>query len=134
MGINDFMIANPKVSVILIASVLTFFSTLVTKWLTNQEHLKQLKAKQKELQKELKECRKNGDTCRVEEINLEVVKISMTMMTSSFRPMFVTFIPFIVVIYWIRGIYDPLEISWFWWYLGGALVSSMIFRKLLKIA
>ena len=135
MGITELMQQNPRVSIILIGVVLTFFSTIVTKWLTNQEHLKQLKARQKEAQKEMKECRKSGDTCKMEELNSEVLKITMTMMKSSFRPMFVTMIPFLIVIYWIREVYAPVEgFSWFWWYLGGALISSIVFRRVLKVA
>jgi uncharacterized membrane protein (DUF106 family) len=66
-------------------------------------------------------------------IQSEMLQITGTMMKSSFKPMLVTFIPFLLLFYWIKGIYTPILASWFWYYLGASLVSSLIFRKLLKI-
>jgi uncharacterized membrane protein (DUF106 family) len=113
----------------------TFISTLITKWLTNQEHLRSMKARQKELQKELRECQKKGDECKMKELNMEMVKIAGTMMKSSFKPMLITIVPFLILFAWLRNIYTPvMGFNWFWWYLGTALISSMIFRKVLKMA
>jgi len=132
MVIVDFINANPRISLIIISIVITFVSSLITKWLTNQEHMKSLKERQKELQKELKGCK---DDCRMKELQSEMLKITGTLMKSSFKPMLITFIPFLILIYWLKGIYSPILGNW-WiaWYIGASLVSSLILRKLLKMA
>jgi uncharacterized membrane protein (DUF106 family) len=56
------------------------------------------------------------------------------MMKSSFKPMFVTMIPFFILFYWIRNTYSPILPSWFWYYLGAGIISSILFRKWLKMA
>lgn len=134
MTITEIIQAYPIPSIIVIAIGITLVSSLITKWLTNQEHLKSLKERQKELQKELKTCK---DDCTIKEMQMEMMKITGTMMKSSFKPMLITIVPFLILFSWIRGIYGgdaPLLASWFWWYLGGSLASSLVFRKLLKMA
>ena len=128
------METNPRLSIVILALAVTMISTLVTKWLTNQEHLHSLKKRQKEIQAELKNCK---DDCEIKEMQMEMMKITGTMMKSSFKPLLVTFIPFIILFYWIRGFYggeEPLLASWFWYYLGAGIVSSMIYRKIFKLA
>jgi uncharacterized membrane protein (DUF106 family) len=134
MVVIEFINANPLLSIILISLVATFLATLAHKWLTNQEHLKSMKARQKELQKELKACQKTGDDCKMKELNAEMMKIAGTMMKSSFRPMIVTMVPFFILIYWIRSIYSPILNYWIWWYIGASVASSIIIRKVLKVA
>ena len=124
--------AQPVLSIIILSVIVTFISTILTKWLTNQEHLKSLKERQKEIQKELKTCK---DECLIKELQAEMMSIAGTMMKSSFKPMLITFIPFLILIYWIRDVYGPLMgFSWFWWYLGTSIISSIILRKVLKMA
>ncbi|MAH49470.1 hypothetical protein CMI37_26845 [Candidatus Pacearchaeota archaeon] len=129
----EFITNYPVPSLIVIAIGITFISTLVTKWVTNQEHLKSLKKRQKELQKELKDCK---DDCKIKEIQMEVMKITGTMMKSSFKPMFITIIPFLILFAWLKSVYTPLMGFWGWfgWYLGSSIIASLIFRKVLKMA
>ena len=53
----------------------------------------------------------------------------------SMKPMFITIIPIIFFFSIIKGWYAETEIakSWIWWYIAGSIVSSIIFRKLLKL-
>jgi len=123
---------NPKISIGIFSVVVTFISTLTQKWLTNQEHLKTLKNRQKEIQKELKGC-KDGDVMK--ELNAELLKLTGIMFKSSMKPMFVTIIPFLILFYWLKGIYVPLMgTSWIWYYIGYSVVASMILRKIMKVA
>ena len=111
--------------------IVTFISTLAHKWLTNQEHMKNLKKRQKEIQKELKECK---DECVMKELNAEMLKMTGVMMKASFKPMFVTIIPFLLLFAWLRGIYVPIMgNSWIWYYLGFSIVASMILRKVMDV-
>jgi uncharacterized membrane protein (DUF106 family) len=139
MAIIELMATYPRTSLVIIGAIVTFISTILMKYLTNQDHLKSIKARQKELQKELKECRKSGDTCRMEEINKEILELTMKMMKASFsiKQILVTFIPFLILFHWIREFYGgepPILSSWFWWYLGSALIVSTFYRKILKMA
>ena len=132
MTLTEMMIANPRVSILVVSIVVTFVSTLAHKWLTNQEHMRSLKARQKEIQKELRGCK---DTCVMKELNAEMMKITGVMMKSSFKPMFVTIVPFLILFAWLRGIYVPvMGNSWIWYYIGYSLVASIVLRKVLKVA
>ena len=132
-GLATFMGMNPKPSIIVVAVVVTLISTLLTKWLTNQDHLRALKKRQKEIQGELKKC--NGDECKMKALNAEIMQITGAMMKSSFKPLYITFIPFAILFFWLKGIFIPIMgTSWFWWYLGSSLVTSMALRKILNMA
>ena len=124
--------AYPATSLIFISAVLTLVSTLVTKWLTNQEHLKSLKERQKVIQKDLKTC-KPGEK-KFEELQSELMQISMVMMKSSFKPLFVTLIPFLILFSWIRTNYTTILPHWVWYYIISSLVFGMIYRKVFKMA
>jgi len=122
----------PLYSIIVLSLIVTLISTLVTMWLTNQEHLRNLKERQKQIQKDLKKC-KPGDKL-FEELQSEMLQITMTMMKSSFKPLLITFIPFILLLNWIRTIYTPILPGWIWYYIGASLVSSLAYRKIFKMA
>jgi len=94
--------------------------------------MKSLKKRQKEIQKELKGCK---DECLMKELNSEMLKLTGVMMKSSFKPMFVTIIPFLLLFWWLRGIYTPIMGgSWIWYYLGFSIVSSIILRKVMDVS
>ena len=134
MIITEMMTANPKISIAIFSVLVTLVSTLVQKWLTNQEHLKSLKKRQKEIQKELKNCK---DGCVMKELNAEMMKLTGVMFKSSMKPMLVTIVPFLFLFSWLRGIYGADAVlggSWIWYYLGYSVVASMILRKVLKVA
>jgi uncharacterized membrane protein (DUF106 family) len=124
--------ANPLFSLLIFSALITLISTLVTKWLTNQEHLKSLKERQKQIQKDMKN-HKPGEKM-FEELQNEMLQISMTMMKSSFKPMLVTIIPFLILFHWLKKTYDPLLDSWIWWYIGSSIGYSLIYRKIFKMA
>lgn len=132
MSLIEMITSNPQVSIATISIIVTLFSSLAQKWLTNQEHLKTLKSRQKEIQKELKKC-KDGDAMK--ELNAELLKLTGVMFKSSMKPMFVTLLPLLLLFNWLRGVYTPLiGNSWIWYYIGYSVVASIIFRKIFKIA
>ena len=123
----------PYISLAVISFLVTIFSTLAQKWLTNQEHMKGLKIRQKEIQKELKGCKEEH---LLKELNLEMMNLTGIMMKASMKPMFVTIVPFLFLFNWLKVTYggeDPLIASWIWYYLGFSIVSSMSLRKVLKV-
>ena len=133
MALTELLQSNAIVSIIIISIIVTFISSLLTKWLTNQEHLKGLKERQKLLQAEMKKHKDNPQ--KMQEIQTEILKITGTMMKSSFKPMLVTFIPFLILAYWINSVYlDVIGKWWILYYLIASLIASVVFRKLLKMA
>ncbi len=132
MTLSEVMLSNPKLSILIVSVIVTFISTIAQKFLTNQEHLRKLKARQKEIQKELKG---NKDMNVMKELNAEMLKLSGLMFKSSFKPIFVTLIPFLILFAWLNGVFRPtMGGSWIWWYLGFSVASSIVMRKVLKVA
>ncbi len=130
--IKEVLINYPKESVVAIAFLITFIMTLVTKKFTDQNRLKELKEIQKACNIKIKENR--NDPKKIAEINKQVMECSMEMLKHSMKPTLITFIPLILLFWWIRGTFSAILAGWFWWYLGTAIVSSIILRKLLKVA
>ena len=131
-AITNFLSVSPKLSIAIFSVLVTFVSSLAQKFLTDQEHLKAHKKRQKEIQAEIK---KTKDPTVMQELNAEMMKITGIMFKSSMKPMFVTLIPFLLLFSWLRGIYVPLlGNGWIWYYLGYSVASSIIIRKLLKMA
>jgi len=132
MALSEVIVANPRVSILVVSVIVTFVATLAHKWLTNQEHMKGLKARQKEIQKELRGCK---DGCKMKELNGEMMKLTGVMFKSSMRPMFVTIIPFLILFAYLRSVFTPvMGSSWIWYYLGFSIVASIIIRKVMKVA
>jgi len=131
MALTELIKANPISSLVVISVVVTLISTLAQKWLTNQEHLKNLKKRQKEIQKELKGCKDGGI---MKELNAEMMKLTALMFKSSLKPTLVTIVPFLILFAWLRSIYSVvMGSSWIWYYLGFSIVASMILRKVLDV-
>ena len=131
MGLENLVQLYPLYSLAGISIMVTLVSTLAHKWLTNQEHMKNLKDRQKEIQKELKGCK---DPDLLKELNSELLQLTGVMFKSSMKPMFVTIVPFLLLFNWLRGVYAPILSSWIWYYLGFSIVSSMFIRKVLKVS
>jgi|WetSurMetagenome_2_1015567.scaffolds.fasta_scaffold164579_2 uncharacterized membrane protein (DUF106 family) len=126
--------AYPKTSVIFVALAVTFLSMLITKYLTNQEKMRELKARQTACQKLMKDVK--GDPAKMQKIQSDMMACSAEMMKMSFKPMLITFIPFLIIFAFLRGAFATSTIasSWFWYYLVVGIASSFLFRKLLKVA
>jgi len=129
----DLIQANPKISVILIAVVISFFISLINFFVLDKEKIRESRKNQKELQKKMKEHRE--DPVKMMELNKEMMVHVVENFKHSLKPMLITIIPILIVFGWIKGVYSETTIagSWFWWYLIAAIVSSLIFRKLFKL-
>ena len=131
--IKELMIANPKLSVVILAFLVTLVMTLVTKKFTDQIRMKELKKIQKACQIKVKDSK--GNLEEQQKIQKEMMECSMELMKHSFKPLLITFIPLILFFWWIRGIYMGTEIAgaWIWYYIGVSIVSSIILRKVLDV-
>ena len=131
--LKELMIANPKVSVIVLSFVVTLIMTFVTKKFTNQSRMKELKDIQKACQLKLKDNRGNPE--KLTEVNKEMMQCSMELMKHSFKPLLITFLPLIIFFWWIRGIYAATTLggSWIWYYIISGVIWSIVLRKVLKV-
>ena len=125
--IKEIMIQNPKVSIVLVSVLVTFFMTLVTKFFTDQKRMKELKEIQKQCQIKIKDAK--GDLKTQTQIQSEMMSCSLEMMKYSMKPMLITFIPLLILIGFLRGVYSGVFSSWIWWYIISGMVSSIVLRK-----
>ncbi len=131
MPIKELMIANPKTSIIAISALVTLVMTLVTKKVTDQERMRELKKISKACQIKLKDNKGNPES--IQKINKEMMDCSMELMKHSFKPMIYTFIPIIILFWWIKDVYTGVLSGWIWWYIGASILSSIIFRKVFDV-
>lgn len=122
---------NPKESIVILSVLVTLFMTLVTKYFTNQNRMKELKGIQKSCQIKMKDA--NGKPEEMAKIQKEVMDCSMELMKHSFRPMLITLVPLLFLFWWLRGVYTEALAGWIWWYIIASITSSIILRKLLKV-
>jgi len=129
----EIILSYPRASIIVISVLVSLFITLVNYFVLDKEKVRRVKARQKELRAEMKLAK--GDAVKTMELNKELMAQTMDNMKDSFKPMLITFIPIIVVFWWIRGTFAETSLSgtWFWWYLGAAIIGSILFRKLFKL-
>jgi len=126
------------VGLIVVSIVLTFFVTLVYKFMTDQEALKSIKKEMKEIRKEMKEVK--DDPTRMMELNKQSMEKSMVQMKNSFKPMIITFIPLIIIFGWLRNVYEGVDLNflgfingWLWVYIIFSMIISIILRKIMKV-
>jgi len=124
--------SNAKVSIILFGVIISLIIILVTKYMTDQVKMKELKAKQKEFNKTLKEVK--GDVKKEMEVSSELMKHTLEMFKHSMRPMIITLLPLLVFFWWLRQIFTDVLAHWIWYYIGASIVSSIIFRKVFDVA
>lgn len=131
MALESLIIANPKISIIVIAGFVSLFISLVNYFVMDKEKVKTGKERQKELQKQMKEHK--HDTKKIMELQKEMMSHVGENFKHSLKPMLITMLPILVVFYWIKNVYADVLSGWIWWYLVSAIAFSMIFRKLFKL-
>lgn len=132
-SITPWLQVNPRVGIIIIATLISFFISLVNYFVLDKEKMHSLKKRQKEIQEELKKHKDNPT--KLMELNQEMLSHMGASFKHSLKPMMITIIPLIIIFPIVRGILLETEIAktWFWWYILSSLVASSIFRKLLKL-
>jgi len=83
----------------------------------------------------IKEHQKAGNHKEMVKLNKELMAETWVMMKHSFKPMIFTFLPIIVLFGAVRNIFLETTIAgtWFWWYMLGALIGSILFRKVFRM-
>ncbi len=123
---------------IILVFIIAVFMTLVQKYGTDQETLRELKKEQKILQEEMKNYREHPE--KMMELQKKQLEFIPKTMKLSMRPIVYTAIPLILFFRWFMDFFsaagDPRILgffSWFWFYLLGSIIFSSILRKVLKV-
>jgi uncharacterized membrane protein (DUF106 family) len=127
----------------IIVFVLTLITTLVQKYATDQETLKEIKKEQKEIQKQMKEFREHPD--KLKELQGKQFAMFPKQMKLSMRGIAYTGIPFILFFRWFYDFFNAIEaatgepvrffgfLGWIWFYLIFAMIISSVLRKWLDV-
>lgn len=97
--------ANPALTVLIIAFIVSLITTIANKYLVDQEALNEKQKSMQEFNKELRDAQKRGDGKKMAELQAkqaEMMKDQTSMMTDQFKPMIVTFVPIILIFFWMR--------------------------------
>ncbi len=88
--------------------VVAVLITLIYKYTTDQDLMKQLKGELKDFQKQIKELR--HDPAKAMSVQKQMMSTNMKYMTQSFKPMLFTFIPIILIFGWMNAhlAYQPI--------------------------
>ncbi len=129
---------NVTYGMILIIFTISLFMTLLQKYATDQETLRELKKEQKILQEEMKKYREHPE--KLIELQKKQFEFIPKTMKLSMRPIMFTGIPLILFFRWFMDFFTVMGnpkffgfLTWFWLYLIGTMIFSMILRKILKV-
>lgn len=131
---------NVYFGIILISALLTLATTIIQKYATDQETIRQIKAEQKLIQEEMKKLKNQPE--KMLELNKKQMEKMPEMMQHTMRPALYTFIPFVLFLRWFGDYFTGSNLSttflifpkWVWIYLILSIVFSSIFRKIFKVA
>ena len=98
--------ANPALTVLIIAFIVSLITTIANKYLVDQDALNERQKRMQDFNKELREAQKRGDGKRMAELQAQqadMMKDQTAMMSDQFKPMIVTFVPIILIFFWMRA-------------------------------
>jgi uncharacterized membrane protein (DUF106 family) len=117
--------------------IISLFMTLIQKYATDQETIREIKKEQKELQAKMKKLDRTSNEYR--DLSMQSFKLAGPMMKLSMRPIIYTAIPLILFFRWFADFFSIVDfrffgfLNWFWFYLIGTIIFSSILRKILKV-
>jgi uncharacterized membrane protein (DUF106 family) len=129
---------NLNYGMLILILIISLFMTLLQKYGTDQETLRELKKEQKILQEEMKKYKEHPEKLMsLQKKQLEFLPKTMKL---SMRPVVYTSIPLILFFRWFHDIFtimgDPQFFgffNWFWFYIVGSMVFNLGLRKVLKV-
>jgi len=128
---------NVTIGMLIITGIITLITTIMQKYMTDQNALKTIKEEQKIVQQEMKLAKSSPEKSM--ELSKKSLELTMTAMPMTMRPLMYTIIPFVLFLRWFQDYFtvNPVKImvifSWFWAYLIFSIIFSSIFRKVLKV-
>src|SRR3989338_5522484 len=137
-SIGALLLWNLNIGFIIVISALTFISTLLYKYTTDQKTLKEIKDEQKLLQAEMKKYRDHPE--KFMEYQKKSMELTMKILPMAMRPTVYTIVPIILLFNWFTDFFasNPAKIfgfmHWLLAYIIISIIISSIFRKLLKVS
>lgn len=136
---------TPVLDIFLISIAVTLISSLITKKMTPQEDIKTLKKDLKELQKQMRGHIKAKEQDKIQKIQREIMQINQELFKKNMnlKQMVLTLVPFMLLFAFLKANYSPLgeflnlgftTFGWFGTYFWFSVISSIIWRKILKLA
>ena len=132
---------NPYLGMGIIVLIFAFVTTIAQKYGTNQEELRKLKEEQKILQEEMKKFKAHPE--KLMELQKKQLEFMPKTMDLTMKPIIYTFIPFILFFRWFNDYFTTQPeligfkffgfMNWFWFYLLGSIILSIILRKIMKV-
>ena len=129
---------NLTYGMLLLVMIISLFTTLVQKYATDQETLREMKKEQKILQEEMKKYRDHPE--KLMELQKKQFAFIPKTFKLSMRALMFTGIPFILFFRWFHDFFTVLGnpkifwfLNWFWFYLIFTIIFSSILRKALKV-
>ena len=126
---------------IIIALFISVVTSLIQKYATDQEALKELKKAQKKVQEEMKKFQKEGNAVKMMELQKKQFSSMPEMMKLSMASIIYTGVPFVLFFRWFDDFFESIGdpaflgfLSWFWFYLILLMITGGILRKILKVA
>lgn len=101
---------EPIWAIAIVSLTLSILSVFATKFLTNQNMMKQHRAEMKEMQKKMRKLQKD-DPKKVLSMQKQMMDKNMVVMKESFKPMLLTIIPFLLIFAWLNANFSYLPIA-----------------------
>ncbi len=129
---------NLTLGMLFVTMLISFLTTIVQKYATDQKTLKELRKEQKILQQEIKKYKHDPE--KVLELQKKQFEFIPKTTKLSMRAILFTGIPFILLFRWFWDFFNSLGnpkffgiFSWFWFYLIFTMIFTSIFRKVLDV-
>ena len=134
---------NLTMGMLLIVLGINILTTVIQKYATDQEALRELKKEQKILQEEMKKYKDHPE--KVAELSKKQLQFIPKTFKLTSRAVMFTGIPFILFFRWFNDVFTAMEtttgapikflglLSWFWFYLIFTMLFSTILRKVFKV-
>ena len=154
MIFEEFVKSQPLLSIIVFSFIITLVLTLIYKWFTNQNRIKELKEEQKRLQSKIKDEKDNEEMMKLQE---DLLKKSAELMKITMKPMFITILLIWPTFIFLKNLYSTAGVGaiipwsfnlpvlcsllpglcdgagWFLSYAIFSMIFSIIIRKILKV-
>jgi len=129
---------NLTLGMLVIVFMITLMTTLIQKYATDQDALRELKKEQKILQEEMKKYKDHPE--KVTELSKKQMAFIPKTFKLTSRGIMFTGIPFILFFRWFHDVFTAMGspkffgfMGWFLFYFIFAMIFSSILRKLLKV-
>jgi len=129
---------NTTYGMLALIFIISLFITLLQKYATDQETLKELKKEQKILQGEMKKFKEHPE--KLMELQKKQFEFIPQTMKLSMRPIIFSGVPLILFFRWFQDVFSLMGdykffgiLGWFGFYLITSIIFNMVLRKILKV-